>query len=37
MKEFIKNIRIKNLIRKGYEYFTITENGVVTAIHFYRV
>ena len=36
MKEFIKNIRIKNLIRKGYEYFTITENGVVTAIHFYR-
>ena len=37
MKKFIKNIRIKNLIRKGYEYFTITENGVVTAIHFYRV
>jgi hypothetical protein len=37
MKKFIKNIRIKNLIRKGDEYFTITENGVVTAIHFCRV
>jgi hypothetical protein len=37
MKKFIKKLMIKNLKRKGYESFTITENGVVTAIHFYKV
>lgn len=36
MKEFFRNIRIKNLIRKGYEYYTITENGKVTSMIFYR-
>lgn len=33
----IKKLMINNLKRKGYESFTITENGVVTAIHFYKV
>lgn len=32
----IKKLMITNLKRKGYESFTITENGIVTAIHFYR-
>lgn len=36
MKNFITNLRIKNYKRKGYEYYTITENGVITAIHFYK-
>lgn len=35
--DFIKKLMIKNLIKKGYEYYTITENGVITAIHFYKV
>ena len=28
MKKFIRNLRIKRLIKKGYQYFTISENGV---------
>jgi hypothetical protein len=32
----IKKLMIKNLKRNGYESFTITEGGVVTAIHFYK-
>lgn len=34
--KLIKKLMISNLKRKGYESFTITENGVVTAIHFYK-
>lgn len=36
MKNLFKKLQIKNLIRRGYEYYTITENGIVTAIHFYK-
>lgn len=36
MKEFIRRLIITTLKRKGYESFTITQGGVVTAIHFYR-
>lgn len=36
MKEFINKIRINNLKRKGYESFTITIDGKVEYIHFYK-
>lgn len=36
MKKLLKKLKIKKLLNSGYEYFTITENGKVTAIHFYR-
>lgn len=36
MKKFFINLRIKNLKKKGYNYFTITENGIVTQMLFYR-
>jgi hypothetical protein len=36
MINFIKNLRIKNLKRKGYDYYTITVDGVVESIIFYR-
>ena len=36
MKKLFKKIQIKILSNSGYEYFTITENGKVTAIHFYK-
>lgn len=36
MKKLLRDLKIKFLIKKGYEYFTITENNVVTAIHFYK-
>lgn len=37
IKQFINKIRIENLKRKGFEYFTISEGGVVTAYHFYKL
>lgn len=37
MKKFLKELQMKKLIAQGYEYFTITENGKITAIHFYKV
>jgi hypothetical protein len=37
MKNILINLRIRNLKKKGYESFTITENGIITAIHFYKV
>lgn len=37
MKKLLISMKIRNLKKKGYESFTITENGVVTAIHFYKV
>lgn len=36
MKKIIRNLRIKALIKKGYQYFTISENGVATQMIFYR-
>ena len=36
MKKLLRNIKIKLLLNSGYDYFTITENGKVTAIHFYK-
>lgn len=36
MMKILKERKIKKLIAQGYEYFTITENGKVTAIHFYK-
>ena len=36
MKDLINKMRINRLKKKGYEYFTITVDGVVTAIHFYK-
>lgn len=36
MKKLINKIRIRNLERKGYEHFTITIDGKVEYIHFYR-
>ena len=36
MKKLLKNLKIKKLIKKGYESFTITENGKVTATVFYK-
>lgn len=36
MKQLINKIRIKNLKRKGYESFTITIDGKVEYIHFYK-
>ena len=36
VKKILTNIRINNLKKKGYNYFTITENGVVTQMLFYR-
>lgn len=37
MKNILINLKIRNLKKKGYESFTITENGIITAIHFYKV
>lgn len=36
MRNLINKIRIKNLERKGYESFTITIDGKVEYIHFYK-
>lgn len=36
MKKFFKNLKIKSLQKKGFKSFTITENGKVTSIVFYR-
>lgn len=36
MKKILENERVKQLIAQGYEYFTITEGGKITAIHFYK-
>ena len=36
MKALINKIRIRNLKRKGYESFTITIDGKVEYIHFYK-
>lgn len=36
MKNLLKKLKIKKLLNSGYDYFTITENGKVTAIHFYK-
>ena len=36
MKDLINKIKIKNLERKGYESFTITIDGKVEYIHFWR-
>lgn len=36
MRKLINKIIIKNLERKGYEHFTITIDGKVEYIHFYR-
>lgn len=36
MKKLLKERKIKKLIAQGYNYFTITENGKVTAVHFYK-
>ena len=36
MKKLLRNLKIKKLLNSGYEYFTITENGKVVAIHFYK-
>jgi hypothetical protein len=36
MRNLINKIRIKNLKRKGYESFTITIDGKVEYIHFYK-
>lgn len=37
MKKLFRDLKMKKLIKSGYEYFTITENGKVTAIHFYKM
>ena len=36
MRNLINKIRIRNLKRKGYESFTITIDGKVKFIHFYK-
>jgi hypothetical protein len=36
MKKFFMNLKIKILQKKGYNYFTLTENGIVTQVLFYR-
>ncbi len=36
MKKILNNLRIKNLKRKGYESYTITIDGKVEYIHFYK-
>lgn len=36
MKKIITNLRIKRLKRKGYDYYTITINGVVDSMIFYK-
>ena len=36
MKEFIKKLKINNLKKKGYDYYTITIDGKVEFIHFYK-
>lgn len=36
VRKLIERMIFNSYIRKGYEYFTITENGVITTIHFYK-
>jgi hypothetical protein len=36
MKQLINKIRINNLKRKGYQSYTITIDGKVEYIHFYK-
>jgi hypothetical protein len=36
MKKIINNLIIRNLKRKGYESFTITIDGKVEYIHFWK-
>ena len=36
MKKFITNLRIKKFKRRGYDYYTITINGVVDSMVFYK-
>lgn len=36
IRKLIEKITFIIYIKRGYEYFTISENGVVTAIHFYK-
>ena len=35
-RKVLEKFIFKSYLREGYEYFTITENGVITAIHFYK-
>lgn len=37
IRKMLEKIIFISYLRRGYESFTITENGVVTAIHFYKV
>lgn len=37
IKQLINKMRIENLKRNGYEYFTISEGGKVIAYHFYKL
>ena len=38
MKRLINKIRVEMLKKnKDYDYYTITENGKITAYHFYKV
>lgn len=36
MEEILKNKRVKKYLDKGYDYFTITESGKITAIVFWK-
>ena len=36
MKKILLKMKMKKLIKKGYEYYTITENGRITSIQFYK-
>lgn len=36
LKKLIQKMMINSYIRRGYEYFTISEGNKIVAIHFYR-
>ena len=36
MKQLIKKLKMKKLYKKGYESFTITINGKIQFIHFWK-